>query len=321
MSESDSTKESPAPEREILQRLAFESLREQKRARRWSIFFKAFFALYLLAVLVLFRMDGVAEIKGEHTALVELEGVIKADGNASADAVVSGLRAAFKSKSSKGVLLRVNSPGGSPVQSDYINREIHRLREKYPNKPMYSVVTDIAASGGYYVASAAEKVYANQSSIVGSIGVLMDGFGFVETLKKLGIERRLLTSGKYKGMLDPFSPLKEVEKGHAQLLLEQVHDQFIEAVQRGRGDRLVDNEDLYSGLFWTGLQAKELGLIDEFGSASQIARDIFGAKEIIDYTVKPDFLDRFAEQLGVGIAKVLSATLDLEGAGRTFDLR
>ena len=321
MSDNGSTTETAPSERDILQRLAFESLREQKRARRWSIFFKAFFALYLLAVLVLVQLDAVTEIKGDHTALVDLEGVIQADGNVNADTVVSGLRQAFKSKHSKGVILRINSPGGSPVQSDYINREIHRLRSEYPNKPMYSVVTDIAASGGYYVAAASEKIYANQSSIVGSIGVLMDGFGFVDTLKKLGVERRLLVSGKYKGMLDPFSPLKEVEKGHAQLLLEQVHEQFIEAVQRGRGDRLVDNEDLYSGLFWTGLQAKELGLIDEFGSASQIARDVFGAKEIVEYTVKPNFFDRFAEQLGMGMAKIFSSTLHLEGAGRNFELR
>lgn len=299
-------------ERDILERLAFESLREQRRARRWSIFFKAFFAVYLIVILVMISGEEVSPSAGDHTALVELDGVIEANGEVSADTVVTALRSAFDAKQAKGVILRINSPGGSPVQSDYINREIHRLRKLHPKKPLYAVVTDVAASGGYYVAAAADKIYANESSIVGSIGVLMNGFGFVETMKKLGVERRLLTAGKYKGMLDPFSPVKPVEQGHAQQLLEQVHEQFIEAVKSGRGDRLVDNEDLYSGLFWTGLQAKELGLVDDFGSASYVAREVIGEKKIVDYTVEPNFFDRFAKQLGVGVGTVLSNTLNYQ---------
>jgi len=322
MNDNGKTTTSAESERDILQQLAFESLRERKRARRWSIFFKSFFAIYfLLLLLVLVRSDGVTPVGGEHTALVDMDGVIEANGNISADTVVSGLRSAFEAKQSKGVILRINSPGGSPVQADYINQEILRLRKEYPNKPLYSVVTDVAASGGYYVAAASEKIYANRSSIVGSIGVLMDGFGFVDTMKKVGVERRLLTAGKYKGMLDPFSPLKPVEKGYAQSLLEQVHEQFIDAVKTGRGDRLVDNEDLFTGLFWTGTQAKELGLIDEFGSASYVAREVFGAKKIVDYTVKPNFLDRFAEQLGVGMGTIISNTLTSEVASRFLKLR
>jgi len=292
-------------DREILEQIALESLRERRRARRWSIFFKMFFAIYLVVVLVLMQGDSVGTSPGEHTALVDMEGVIASDGDIDADKLVTGLRAAFEEKQAKGVILRINSPGGSPVQASYVNEEIRRLREQYPDKPIYAVVSDIAASGGYYVAVAADKIYANESSIVGSIGVLMDGFGFVDAMKKIGVERRLLTAGKYKGILDPFSPLDPVARGHALSLLEQVHEQFIETVKEGRGDRLVDNEDLFTGLFWTGEQAKKLGLIDDFGNASYVAREVIGAKKIVDYTPKRSVLDRLAEQIGVGVAKTI----------------
>ena len=243
---------------------------------------------------------------GEHTALVELEGVIALEGDTDADRVVKGLREAFEAEQARGIILRINSPGGSPVQAGYINDEIQRLRAKHPGKPLYAVITDICASGGYYVAVAADRIYADKASIVGSIGVLMDGFGFVEAMKKVGVERRLITAGKFKGMLDPFSPLNPVVRGHAEEILEQVHDQFIDVVKSGRGERLVDNDDLFSGLFWTGEEAKKLGLVDELGSAGYVAREVIGVEEIVDYTPSHSLLDRFAERIGVAIARTVS---------------
>ncbi len=295
----------PRSDRDILEQLAYESLKEQKRARRWNILFKAFFAIYLLVVLYLFLDHGIAPTTEDHSALVELEGVIADDGDVDADRVVGGLRAAFEADSARGVILRINSPGGSPVQSRYINAEIQRLRKKYSDKPVYAVVSDVAASGGYYVAVAADRIYANEASIVGSIGVLTNGFGFIGAMKKLGIDRRLMTAGKYKGMLDPFSPRDPVAEGHHQEILDQIHEQFIDAVKDGRGDRLVDNEDVFSGLFWTGEQAKKLGLVDEFGSASYVAREVIGEEKIVDYTPKASILERFAERIGMAIAKTL----------------
>ncbi len=306
----------PLTDRGILQRLAFESLQEQRRARRWSIFFKGFFAIYLLVLLGMFLFDSVSPRVGSHTALVDLDGVIAADGDVNADQVVGGLRAAFQTSDAKGIVLRINSPGGSPVQARYINAEIKRLRAKYPDKPVYSVVSDVCASGGYYVAVAAERIYADAASIVGSIGVSMNGFGFVDAMKKLGVERRLMTAGQYKGMLDPFSPRNPVAEGHAQLLLDQVHEQFIDEVKQGRGDRLVDNDDIFSGLMWTGEQAKKLGLVDDLGSASHVAREVIGEDRIVDYTLKQGWLDRFARQIGVAIAR----TLNVEAVVKRFDL-
>ena len=299
------TREHASPERDILERLAFESLREQRRSRRWGIFFKSLFALYLIALLFVFRYDGVSAPTGAHTALVDLDGIIAAQGDANADRMVSGLRAAFEARSAKGVILRINSPGGSPVQSSYINQEIGRLRARYPDKPLYAVVADICASGGYYVAAAADKIFANESSIVGSIGVLMNGFGFVETLDKLGVERRLMTAGDFKGMLDPFSPVDPDAQQHAQTMLNRVHEEFINAVKTGRGDRLADDERIFSGLIWTGREAKKLGLIDEFGSAGFVAREVVGEKKIVDYTPHEDLLEKFAGSIGVAIAKAI----------------
>ena len=242
---------------------------------------------------------------GDHTALVEIDGVIAAGGDVNADDVAAGLRAAFEADGVKGVILRINSPGGSAVQADSINAEIKRLREKNPDIPLYAVISDICASGGYYVAAAAEKIYANKSSIVGSIGVLFDGFGFVDAMEKLGIERRLMTAGEHKGILDPFSPLDEVSAEHTDEILSDVHRQFIDVVKQGRSGRLSDDPDLFSGLFWTGMKARELGLIDEFGSAGFVARDVFDAEKIIDYTFQESLLDRLAKQMGMGIVQSL----------------
>ena len=312
MSENDlDTRDGKNWERDALERVAMAAVNEQRRARRWGIFFKLFFALYLLAVLAATQAPkwGDAGIAKRHTALVELEGVIESEGKASADNVISGLRAAFESTNAAGVILRANSPGGSPVQSAYINNEIARLRDKYPDKPLYAVVGDICASGCYYVVAAADKIYANEASLVGSIGVLMDGFGFVDSLKKLGVERRLITAGENKAFLDPFSPMNAKHQRYIESLLKEIHTQFIDTVKRGRGDALKDDKELFSGLVWSGERAKGLGLIDEMGSASYVAREVIGAEDIVDYSLKADFFDRFAEQLGTATAKALGGQL------------
>jgi len=296
-------------ERNILEDLAHENLRERKRARRWGIFFKSLFGLYLIAVTVMIAGNGIPTPTGPHTALVDLEGTIAANSEADADTINEGLRNAFKATESKAVILRINSPGGSPVQASQINAEIHRLREKYPDKPLYAVVTDMCASGGYYVAVAADRIYADRASIVGSIGVLMDGFGFVNAMDKVGVERRLITSGKHKGILDPFSPLKPFDREYAEKLLDQVHQQFIDTVKADRGEKLSDSPDIFSGLFWTGQEALRLGLIDEFGTVGSVARDVVGADTVVDYTPKQDLLGRVTKQLGVTIAGALKSSL------------
>lgn len=289
----------------LLKEYLWENLRERKKARRWNIFFKLFFAVYFLVLLYMVLGTEVPTSIGDHTALVDVDGVIAADGDVAADDVISGLRAAFEAEDVKGVIVRINSPGGSPVQAGYINSEIRRLRSKYPDIPLHAVVADICASGGYYIAAAADTIYANEASIVGSIGVLMDGFGFVDAMQKLGVERRLLTAGKYKGILDPFSPLDPEATKHAHAILDQIHNQFIDVVKSGRGERLSDDPNLFTGLFWTGEQAKKLGLVDGFASAGQVARDIIGADTIVDYTYQKSLLERVAKQIGIGMAQTL----------------
>ncbi len=306
-------------ERKVLERVALAAIEEQRRARRWSIFFKLFFAVYLIVVLVLLYGEprGAKSLATRYTALVDLEGAIAPDSPASADNVIAGLRAAFEGKHTAGVLLRANSPGGSPVQAGYIYDEIQRLREKHPKVPVYAVITDVCASGCYYAVAAADKVYADKASIVGSIGVLMNGFGFVDGMKKLGIERRLLTAGENKAFLDPFSAMKPGDKAHAQKLLNRIHKQFIERVREGRGDALKENKDMFSGLFWTGEEAVEMGLVDELGSASYVAREVVGAEEIVDFTQRENVFDRFAKRLGTAMAEKLGTDF----IGRTPSVR
>lgn len=292
-------------ERDLVNRLAFSAINEQRRARRWSVFFRFLLAIYLAALLIPFLISASGELSlsdGEgHTAVVKLDGVIADKKDASADAIITALRSAFEDEQTKGVVLRINSPGGSPVQSGYINDEIKRLREKYPDIPLYAVITDLCASGGYYVAVAADKIYADRNSLVGSIGVRMDGFGVVDAMHKLGVERRLITAGEHKGFLDPFLPEKPEEVEHVRSLLKDIHAQFIEVVEEGRGDRLKQGKDVFSGYIWTGVQAKEMGLIDEFGSTSMVARDVIGAEETVDFTAKPKYLDRFLKRLGTSV--------------------
>lgn len=296
-------------DRSILEDLARENLKERRRARRWGIFFKTFFALYLVFVTAAIFTDVVPKPAGEHTALVDLEGTIARNSDVDADAVARGLRSAFEARDSKAVILRINSPGGSPVQAGLINTEMHRLREKYPDKPLYVVITDMCASGGYYAAVAADRIFADQASIVGSIGVLMNSFGLVDAIEKLGVERRLYTAGEHKAFLDPFTPVKPAERRHVDELLDQVHQQFIDTVRADRGDRLSPDPEIFSGLFWTGQEALRLGLVDEFGSAGSVARDVVGAENIVDYTPKEDLLGRVTKQLGVSIANTLKSNL------------
>lgn len=298
--------------RDLVNRLAFASINEQRRTRRWNIFFKGLLALYLAALLLLYwpaewpAMDAVG---GKHTALVDLKGVISDETEANAETVIEGLQEAFEDDKTAGVILRLNSPGGSPVQSGYIYHEIRRLREKYPEIPLYAVVTDICASGCYYVASAADDIYVDKASIVGSIGVRMDSFGFVDTLKKLGMERRLYTAGENKGFLDPFLPSRPSDVEHVNKLLGDIHEQFKAAVREGRGDRLKQDPELYSGLVWTGEEGLALGLVDAIGSSSFVAREIIGEEDIVDFTQEPDLLERLSDRLGVSLAQALAGVL------------
>lgn len=310
-------------ERDLLNRLAFASLNEQRRARRWGIFFKILLFIYLFALFFMIKPDlgqqmlGTAEelSNTKHVALVDVQGLIADDTEASANTVISGLRSAFANKNTVGVIVRINSPGGSPVQSGYINDEIKRLRSKHPEIPLYAVITDLCASGGYYIAAAADKIYADKASIVGSIGVIMSSFGFVETLKKLGIERRLLTAGEHKAFLDPFSPQKPEDNEHVKTLLKNIHEQFINVVKAGRGDRLkvAENPQLFSGLVWTGEQAVQLGLVDALGSSSFVAREVLKTEKIVDFTTKPNYLEQFAERLGTTMANYLQSTTLFNG--------
>lgn len=299
--------------RSVLEDLARENLQERKRMRRWGIFFKSVFIIYLITVTVMLSMDNISRPVGTHTALVSLEGTIARSADVDADRIAEGLRNAFKAESSKAVILRINSPGGSAVQSEMINKEMHRLREKYPDKPLYAVVGDICASGGYYAAVAADRIYANPASIVGSIGVLLNSFGLVEALDKLGVERRLFTAGEHKAFLDPFSPMSDFDRQHTRKMLDQVHQQFIDTVKADRGDKLSPDPKIFSGLFWSGQEALRLGLVDEFGSAGYVAREVVGAEDIVDYTPKEDLFGRFTRELGVAIANTLKT--DLIGSG------
>ena len=308
--------ESEQWQRDLLNRLAFASLAEQRRTRRWNLAFKFALLTYLVVVLILYLPGEWFDTTDDepHTALVNVHGIISAGSEASADRIVSGLKAAFEDEHTKGVILRINSPGGSPVQSAYINDEVMRLREEFPDIPLYAVIADVGASGGYYVAASADKIYANQSSIVGSIGVLMNGFGFVDAMDKLGVERRLITAGEQKGFLDPFSPIKAAELKHVESMLGEIHQQFIDAVKKGRGSRLSNDEEIFSGLMWTGERSVELGLVDELGSSAYVAREVIGAENIVDFTPGRSYLEKLAKRFGVSVADSLATQLGLGGA-------
>jgi protease-4 len=293
-------------ERGALERLLLAHLMEQRRARRWNVFFRALGFLFLFTVLslLLSRSGNEFVAPGPKTALVELQGEIGGEGM-SADALIGALGKAFEDKHTKAVVMRINSPGGSPVHAGQVYDEILRLKAKYPKIPFYVVVDDLCASGGYYIAAAADKIFVDKASLIGSIGVLMDGFGFTEAMKKLGVERRLLTAGEHKGFLDPFAPIDPVEENHAKRMLNEIHQQFIQAVRQGRGKRLKETPDMFSGLIWNGARSIELGLADGLGSLDYVAREVVKAEDILDYTPHEDLTDRLARRIGSAIGQHL----------------
>lgn len=297
-------------ERQTIEKLAFSAIKEQRRARHWGIFFKSLTFIYLF-VLLFYAMDWIGEGSGasiEHTALIDIQGVIGSDDSVNADSVISSLQEAFENKRTRGVILRINSPGGSPVQAGLINDEIKRQRKLHPDIPLYAVVEDVCASGGYYIAAAADKIYVDKASIVGSIGVLMDGFGFTGTMQKLGVERRLMTAGENKAILDPFMPVNPKHQQYAQKMLDQIHQQFIKVVRDGRGKRLKETSETFSGLFWTGEDSIAMGLADGYGSSEFVAREVIKQEKIVDFTTREGLADRFAKKFGASLANTISAS-------------
>ncbi len=301
-------------ERGLIEKLATEALKEQRRARRWGIFWKTLTFAYVTVIVVMAVdwKDRTDSRGGKHTALVDVRGIIAPGTDSSADKVMLALQAAFKDKNTQGVVLRINSPGGSPVQAQSIFDEMKRLRLKYPDTPLYAVVEDLCASGGYYVAVAADKIFVAKGSILGSIGVRMDNFGVVGLMEKLGVERRLITAGKNKALLDPFLPLEESHKQIAVDLIGEIHGQFVAAVKEGRGKRLKETPDMFSGLIWSGAKSVELGLADGFGGLDYVAREIVKAEDIVDYTQRENIAEKFARRFGAGAMSSL-----LEFAART----
>lgn len=302
-------------EREVLEKLAFATIKEQRARRRWGIFFKTI-TLALVGFAIWTGVNTASDGKesvGPHTALVKIDGTIEAKGAGDAETVISALTKAYADPASVGVILQINSPGGSPVQAGIINDEIMRLRAENPKKPLYVVVGEICASGGYYVAAAADRIYVNKASIVGSIGVLMDGFGFTGAMEKFGVERRLLTAGANKGFMDPFSPQSDTQKIYAQDMLNEIHQQFIDVVRKGRGARLKETPETFSGLVWTGAKSVEMGLADGFGTVESIARDQFKSTNIVDYTQREAISDRVLRKFGAaaGAAAIKTATTEL----------
>ena len=298
---SQSSEPSLIPERSVLESLAREMLNEQKANRRWRNFFRfSILFVALIAIWAAFDIGGAPkESLTRHTALIELNGEIDGESSsASASVLLPALNSAFSDEGSAGIILRVNSPGGSPVQAGIVNDEITRLRALYPKKPVYVVVEDMCASGCYYIAAAADGIYVNQASIVGSIGVLMSSFGFTGLMEKIGVERRLMTAGENKGFLDPFSAQTPKQKEFTQGLLHEIHEQFIAVVRKGRGKRLKETPDMFSGLFWTGSRAISLGLADGLGTVDTVARDVIKAEEIVDYTSHENLSDRVLKKIG-----------------------
>jgi protease-4 len=318
----------PQWERSVLEKVALKALDEQRRSRQWNALFRLLwftFAFLIFAAWMgwLGRPDkdsASGSALGRHTAVVDLEGVIGVESKASAEKMIKGLDRAFKDANTAGVILKINSPGGSPVQAGYINDEIRRLRAKYPDIPLYAVVQDLCASGGYYVAVAADKIFVDKASLVGSIGVIINGFGFVGTMEKLGVDRRAYTAGENKDFLDPFAPENPAQKEYAQKMLAQIHQQFIDVVRKGRGPRLKENPEIFSGLIWTGQQSIELGLADALGSPESVARDVIKAERLVDFTPEEGYLERFSKRFGTSFGAAFGRAA-LEAAQRPVEVR
>jgi protease IV len=306
----------PEWERAILEKVALRALDEQRRARQWKALFRLLwfaFALLLFAAWMgwLGRPDKDIDVVGggKHTAVVDVDGVIGPESRASSERIIKALNRAFKDRNTQGVIVRINSPGGSPVQAGYVNDEIRRLRAKYPNTPLYAVVQDLCASGGYYIAVAADKIYVDKASLVGSIGAILGSFGFVGTMEKLGVERRAYTAGANKDFLDPFSPEKPEHREHAKQMLEEIHQQFIKTVKQGRGARLKESPDIFSGLVWTGEKSIELGLADALGSAEFVAREVIKAERLVDFTPDENVMELLSKRLGTTFGAMISSAL------------
>jgi protease IV len=306
----------------LVSSLAQNILREQKRARRWGIFFKLLTFSYLLLLTIMIVSDGQqmgsVGIAKPHVGLIKINGVIAADEVSNADTIITGLRQAFANDNSKAIMLSINSPGGSPVQAGYIYDEILRLRVEYPDKKLYAVISELGASGAYYIAAAADEIYADKASLVGSIGVTASGFGYVDALKKLGVERRHFVAGEHKTFLDPFSPLEEDEVSFWNAVLKKTHEQFIRVVKQGRGDRLAESDELFSGLVWNGEQALALGLIDGLGSASYVARQVIGTKELHDYTPRQSPVEELTRKFGVAVGSGVAQAVGLSANNFQF---
>lgn len=298
-------------EREVIEKLALAAVTEQTRARRWGVFFKSLMFVYLIAVFGVAVYPKISQDIGvdskDHTAVINVVGMIADGKDANADSIIESLRNAVKDQHTKGIILNANSPGGSPVQSSYVYEEIRKIKKEHPTLPIYAVVSDICASGCYFIVSAADKIFVNPSSLVGSIGVIMDGFGFVETMQKLGVERRLITAGAHKAMLDPFSPPKEDESRYVQSLINQVHQHFINAVKAGRGDRLKETPDMFSGLVWTGEEGVKLGIVDAVGNQDAVAKELIGAEKRVDFSRQEHFLDKIAGKLGASFGQAIGS--------------
>lgn len=318
MSSSPDSNRSPDWERNTIEKVLLAHVTEQRRARRWAIAMRLLTLSVVVGIVALWSglwpVPDMARAT-RHTALIELNGVIDSEGPVSADAVIASLQAAFSDSTTAGVIIRINSPGGSPVQAGQIHDEIRRLRAAHPEIPVHAVVDEICASGGYYVAVAADRIYVDKASLVGSIGVLMDGFGFTGLMDKAGVERRLITAGDNKGFLDPFSPLNDAQREHARRMLGVVHQQFIDVVKAGRADRLQDDPQLFSGLIWNGQTSIELGLADALGSVTSVARDVIKAEEVVNYTQREGLAERLAKRAGVAAGQTLARIWTSSGGG------
>jgi len=293
-----------------LKEIALAGIKEQRTARRWKIFFMMIFALMFFLFFMAIKAasmsgDSRFSIAEKYTAVIDIKGIIMPNADASAANILPALQEAFEDDKVKGIILNCNTPGGSPVQSSLIYDEIMRLRKLYTDKPIHAVAGDLCASGGYFIVSAAENIYANRSTLIGSIGVRMKSFGLVEVMKKIGIESREMTAGKYKALIDPFKPTTPEAEFHIKKILASTHKHFIDSVKAGRGDRLKDNEDIFTGLFWTGQDAKELGVIDGFGSVASVARDIIKAETVINFSPKKTLLDKLSNRVGASINTLL----------------
>jgi len=325
--------QAPGWERSILEKVALQAVQEQRRARQWNLLVRLLWLLFAFLVLAgamgwIGRGGGDKDASaatsvglGKHTAIVDVEGVIASEGKASAERIIKGLNRAFKDSNTAGVIVRINSPGGSPVQAGYVNDEMRRLRAKYPSIPLYVVVEDLCASGGYYIAVAGDKIFVDKASLVGSIGVIINGFGFTGTMDKLGIERRAYTAGENKDFLDPFAPENPAHKQYAQQMLAQIHQQFIATVKKGRGNRLKETPEMFSGLVWTGEKSIELGLADGLGSAESVARDVVKAEKLVNFTPEENVFERFSKTFGASAGETFGRAVAAFAARSSAEIR